>query len=146
MTAERVIVMDSRKTYWFDQPYMPGTLNFAVEPIIDPRDGRLCFLVPGYDGPPWGGIWHLTGKLVKDEDDYFEFRCEDSVMHKRGGLYKFTALNLRDFRKETYKWMPRGKTIVETCGTTDELYDWYHKNWPNPCVNEICEEKMEKSG
>ena len=136
--------MDSRKAYWFAQPYMPEILNIAVQPIIDPRDGRLCFSVPG-DGPPWGGIWGLVGKVVKDEGDYFEFQCDDSVMHARGGLYKFTTLNLRDFRRETYKWISQGKAIAEACKITDDLHYWYRRNWPNTRLYEIGEWEMREN-
>ena len=66
--------MDDRKTYWFEQPHMPGMFNVAVQPIVDPRDGRLHFAVPD------SGIWALTGKVIKDTGDYFEFECNDSVM------------------------------------------------------------------
>ena len=38
--------MDYRKAYWFEQPHMPGMFNVAVQPIVDPRDGRLHFAVP----------------------------------------------------------------------------------------------------
>jgi hypothetical protein len=136
--------MDHRKVYWFDQPYFPGALNVAVSPIIDPRDGRLCFMVPG-DGPPWSGIWCLTGKVIKDGDDYFEFQCDDSVMHARGGTYKFTALDIETFRKETYKWISQGKEIAECCQDTADLHFWFRKNWPNTCVYEIGEWEMKEN-
>lgn len=35
--------MDDRKTYWFEQPHMPGMFNVAVQPIVDPRTGA-CIL------------------------------------------------------------------------------------------------------
>ena len=72
--------MDERKAYWFEQPYMPRMKNIAVAPVIL-EDGRLSFCVPGDDGPPWSGVWNLTGKAVLDGDDYFEFQCDDEVMH-----------------------------------------------------------------
>jgi len=61
--------MDERKAYWFEQPYMPRMKNIAVAPVIL-EDGRLSFCVPGDDGPPWSGVWNLTGKIVLDGDDY----------------------------------------------------------------------------
>ena len=57
--------MDERKAYWFEQPYMPQMKNIAVAPVIL-EDGRLSFCVPGDDGPPWSGVWNLTGKVVLD--------------------------------------------------------------------------------
>ena len=62
--------MDEKKAYWFEQPYMPRMKNIAVAPVIL-EDGRLSFCVPGDDGPPWSGVWNLTGKAVLDGDDYF---------------------------------------------------------------------------
>ena len=43
--------------------------NIAVASVIL-EDGRLSFCVPGDDGPPWSGVWNLTGKIVLDGDDY----------------------------------------------------------------------------
>lgn len=131
--------MDDRKTYWFEQPHMPGMFNVAVQPIVDPRDGRLHFAVPD------SGIWALTGKVTKDTGDYFEFECNDSVMGARGGTYKFSALDIKTFRKETWKWIAQGKDIAECCQNTADLHFWYRKNWPNSRVAEIGAWEMEEN-
>ena len=131
--------MDYRKAYWFEQPHMPGMFNVAVQPIVDPRDGRLHFAVPD------SGIWALTGKVIKDTGDYFEFECNDSVMGARGGTYKFSALDIKTFRKETWKWIAQGKDIAECCQNTADLHFWYRKNWPNSRVEEIGAWEMEEN-
>lgn len=131
--------MDYRKAYWFEQPHMPGMFNVAVQPIVDPRDGRLHFAVPD------SGIWALTGKVLKDTGDYFEFECNDSVMGARGGTYKFSALDIKTFRKETWKWIAQGKDIAECCQNTADLHFWYRKNWPNSRVAEIGAWEMEEN-
>lgn len=131
--------MDYRKAYWFEQPHMPGMFNVAVQPIVDPRDGRLHFAVPA------SGIWALTGKVIKDTGDYFEFECNDSVMGARGGTYKFSALDIKTFRKETWKWITQGKDIAECCQNTADLHFWYRKNWPNSRVAEIGAWEMEEN-
>lgn len=131
--------MDDRKAYWFEQPHMPGIFNVAVQPIVDPRDGRLHFAVPD------SGIWALTGKVIKDTGDYFEFECNDSVMGARGGTYKFSALDIKTFRKETWKWIAQGKDIAECCQNTADLHFWYRKNWPNSRVAEIGSWEMEEN-
>lgn len=131
--------MDYRKAYWFEQPHMPGVFNVAVQPIVDPRDGRLHFAVPD------SGIWALTGKVIKDTGDYFEFECNDSVMGARGGTYKFSALDIKTFRKETWKWIAQGKDIAECCQNTADLHFWYRKNWPNSRVAEIGAWEMEEN-
>lgn len=131
--------MDYRKAYWFEQPHMPGMFNVAVQPIVDPRDGRLHFAVPD------SGIWALTGKAIKDTVDYFEFECNDSVMGARGGTYKFSALDIKTFRKETWKWIAQGKDIAECCQNTADLHFWYRKNWPNSRVAEIGAWEMEEN-
>ena len=56
--------MDEKKSYWFEQPYMPRMKNIAVAPYIL-EDGRLSFYVPG-DDPPWSGVWNLTGNVSMD--------------------------------------------------------------------------------
>ena len=131
--------MDYRKAYWFEQPHMPGMFNVAVQPIVDPRDGRLHFAVPD------SGIWALTGKVIKDTGDYFEFECNDSVMGARGGTYKFSALDIKTFRKETWKWIAQGKDIAECCQNTADLHFWSRKNWPNSRVAEIGAWEMEEN-
>lgn len=131
--------MDDRKAYWFEQPHMPGMFNVAVQPIVDPRDGRLHFAVPA------SGIWALNGKVIKDTGDYFEFECNDSVMGARGGTYKFSALDIKTFRKETWKWIAQGKDIAECCQNTADLHFWYRKNWPNSRVAEIGAWEMEEN-
>ena len=131
--------MDYRKAYWFEQPHMPGMFNVAVQPIVDPRDGRLHFAVPD------SGIWALTGKVIKDTGDYFEFECNDSVMGARGGTYKFSALDIKTFRKEIWKWIAQGKDIAECCQNTADLHFWYRKNWPNSRVAEIGAWEMEEN-
>lgn len=131
--------MDDRKAYWFEQPHMPGIFNVAVQPIVDPRDGRLHFAVPD------SGIWALTGKVIKDTGDYFEFECNDSVMGARGGTYKFSELDIKTFRKETWKWIAQGKDIAECCQNTADLHFWYRKNWPNSRVAEIGAWEMEEN-
>lgn len=131
--------MDYRKAYWFEQPHMPGMFNVAVQPIVDPRDGRLHFAVPD------SGIWALTGKVIKDTGDYFEFECNDSVMGARGGTYKFSALDIKTFRKETWKWIAQGKDIAECCQNTADLHFWYRKNWQNSRVAEIGAWEMEEN-
>lgn len=131
--------MDDRKAYWFEQPHMSGIFNVAVQPIVDPRDGRLHFAVPD------SGIWALTGKVIKDTGDYFEFECNDSVMGARGGTYKFSALDIKTFRKETWKWIAQGKDIAECCQNTADLHFWYRKNWPNSRVAEIGAWEMEEN-
>lgn len=131
--------MDYRKAYWFEQPHMPGMFNVAVQPIVDPRDGRLHFAVPD------SGIWALTGKVIKNTGDYFEFECNDSVMGARGGTYKFSALDIKTFRKETWKWIAQGKDIAECCQNTADLHFWYRKNWPNSRVAEIGAWEMEEN-
>lgn len=131
--------MDYRKAYWFEQPHMPGMFNVAVQPIVDPRDGRLHFAVPD------SGIWALTGKVIKDTGDYFEFECNDSVMGARSGTYKFSALDIKTFRKETWKWIAQGKDIAECCQNTADLHFWYRKNWPNSRVAEIGTWEMEEN-
>lgn len=119
--------MNQKKAYWFEQPYIPRMKNIAVAPLIQ-EDGRLSICVPG-DDPPWSGVWNLTGKVILDGDDYFEFQCDDEVMHRRGGIYKFHALDIDTFRRETCQWISEGKQITECCRTTEELHQWYLDHW-----------------
>lgn len=130
--------MNRKKTYWFDQPKFPGAYNLAVCPFLSPVDGRLKFSVPD------SGIWQLTGKVVTDGEDYFEFQCDDSIMHARGGLYKFTALNIKDFRKGAYKWISMWEEIANACYNTDDLHYWYRKNWPNTFLQEFYNFEMQE--
>lgn len=91
--------MNQKKAYWFEQPYMPRMKNIAVALVI------------------------------LDGDDYFEFQCDDEVMHMRGGTYKFHALDIDTFRNETCQWISEGRQIAECCRTTEELHPWYLDHW-----------------
>ena len=64
-----------------------------------------------------------------DGDDYFEFQCDDEVMHRRGGIYKFYALDIATFGRETCRWISHGEEIADCCKTTEELHEWYLKHW-----------------
>ena len=118
--------MDERKAYWFEQPYMPRMKNIAVAPVIL-EDGRLSFCVPGDDGPPWSGVWNLTGKIVLDGDDYIY----ESIGHLvgwcffrggngGGGMYSVSDAFLRAVRSNTRKYFWTG-TIVTKGGMTYEF-------------------------
>lgn len=95
--VKKTDVMDSNKTFWFEQPYMPGSYNIAVQPFLG-TDGRLHFSVP------MGKYWALAGNLIKDEGEYFEFCCDDEAMGTRGGTYKFITVTL-DKVKDS-RWIP----------------------------------------
>lgn len=71
------------------------------------KDGRLSICISG-DDPLWSGVWNLTGKIILDEDDYFEFQCDDEVMHMWGGTYKFHALDIDTFCREICHWISQG--------------------------------------
>ncbi len=122
--------MERDKVYWFDQPYLPGTENIAVSPYIE-RDGRLCFMVPGNLGPPWGGVWHLTGEILQDGENEFIFRCDDSVMGKRGGTYHFRLLTMDKYQSHRRGWYEDHAEVMECCHTTEKLQEWFLKHWPN---------------
>ena len=65
--------------------------NIAVAPVIL-EDGRLSFCVPGDDGPPWSGVWNLTGKIVLDGDDYIY----ESICHWLAGAFFVGKWRWRD--------------------------------------------------
>ena len=109
--------MDERKAYWFEQPYMPQMKNIAVAPVIL-EDGRLSFCVPGDDGPPWSGVWNLTGKVVLDGDDYFEFQCDDEVMHRRVEHINFMLWMLIHSAGNVSVDIIREKRLADCCKTT----------------------------
>ena len=114
--------MDSDRTYWFEQPYLPGSYNIAVQPFVG-TDGRLHFSVP------YGKYWALTGNLIKNEGNYFEFCCDDAVMGARGGTYKFTILTLDKIKDS--RWIPEKNDVLRECQTDEALYQWYREHWPN---------------
>ena len=137
--------MDERKAYWFEQPYMPQMKNIAVAPVIL-EDGRPVDMVFNPLGVPSrmnvGQIFEcslgLAGDLLDrhyriapfdERYEHFEFQCDDEVMHRRGGTYKFHALDVDTFRRETCQWISQGKEIADCCKTTEELHEWYLKHW-----------------
>ncbi len=93
------------------------------------EDGRLSFCVPGDDGPPWSGVWNLTGKAVLDGDDYIYEGishlvgwCFFSWGNGGGGMYLIWYRDgfLRAVKSNTRKYYWTG-TIVTRRGITYEF-------------------------
>ena len=112
--------MERGKVYWFDIPYLPGTENISVSPYIR-KDGRLCFMIPGNFGPPWSGVWCLTGEIIQDQKEEFVFRCDDSVMGSRGGTYHFKLLTMEKYREHRRGWYEDHAEVLKHCQGTESL-------------------------
>ena len=76
-----------------------------------------------------GAFFVDEGRVILDGEDSFVFACDDEVMHRRGGTYRFYALDIDTFRREICRWVSEGKAIAKRCGTTEELQEWYLANW-----------------
>ena len=133
--------MERGKVYWFDIPYLPGMQNIAVSPYIR-KDGRLCFMVPGNFGPPWSGVWCLTGEVIQNQKEEFEFRCDDSVMGNRGGTYHFKLLTMEKYREHRRGWYEDHEEVLKCYQGTGALQKWFLKHWPNPAETEEMQAPM----
>ena len=83
--------------------------NIAVAPVIL-EDGRLSFCVPGDDGPPWSGVWNLTGKIVLDGDDYIY----ESIGHLVGWCFFRGEMEVAESAREIRSTRTRPSTSEST--------------------------------
>ena len=126
--------MNNRKIYWFKLPKDPDIVLVAVQPFIDPEDGRLTFYIPNED------VWRLPGKMIADTEDKIVYDCS---LHAHGGIYELNVLTLQEFRKTVKRYVAEGDTIARVCKNTDDLHYWYRKNWSYPNYWEYEKWKME---
>jgi hypothetical protein len=102
---------------------------FAICPVYYPdKEGkrRLRFIFPGDPGPV-GGTWGLYGNVIKDGTEAFTFSAKGNGI--RDGIYEFKLLTIRDFRNKYKGEVERGDWIAEACHTSDDLWEWYRRNW-----------------
>lgn len=93
-------------------------------------------MVPGNFGPPWSGVWCLTGEVIQNQKEEFEFRCDDSVMGNRGGTYHFKLLTMEKYREHRRGWYEDHEEVLKCYQGTGALQKWFLKHWTNPAETE----------
>lgn len=82
------------------------------------RDGYLCF-----DGLDRG---HMISGFIKEKyENGFEF--ED----KEGRPWTFREVTIQEYRHHIYKHVYNGAAIAKLCTTTEDLWEYYRKEYPD---------------
>ena len=80
----------------------------------------LCFLTP----PDRGHM--IEGALVEETGEEFKFKSTGYAP----GVWEFQALTIDNFRKRFYKLVIDGEEIGQSVNTTEELYEWFNREFP----------------
>lgn len=100
-------------------------LLIAVCPIAIPGSGTLKFMTYRHG---MNCEQELDGKLIEDGDERFTFEANDSKGNP-SGHFEFKLLKLPEFRRTISKQVSYGDTIASACHTTEDLWEWYRRNW-----------------
>ena len=79
----------------------------------------ICFYTPGERGHM------IKGHLGKKTDRGFTFISEGYDP----GEWEFIEVTYENFKDEYYKIVMSGEQILEEVSNTQELIDWYHRNF-----------------
>lgn len=70
----------------------------------------------------------IEGQVLTDSDTGFTFRSDGFSK----GVWHFDTLTIEDFRDWVYKHIENGRILAEKFATTEELNEWYRKEFGFP--------------
>ena len=108
--------MNRRTTYAFTFPDQKKPAGLALNCHM--KDGALRFFdtIRGHE---------FGGKIIQDGDDAFIFEST----RFNPGRWKFKAVTIEDFRRQTVKIVENGAYITQAIRTTEDLQEWYRKTF-----------------
>lgn len=104
--------MNRRLTYTFAPTGSKKPVGLAINCHM--FNGRLRFYdtIRGHE---------IEGRIVQDGEDAFEY---ESAGHAPG-VWKFKALTIEEFRRETCKIVTYGPIIAKAITNTPDLHEWF---------------------
>lgn len=96
-------------------PYGEGQVVLHVTDTF--RAGYLC-----YDDTNRGHM--LRGEIIASDDDTFTFLRDD------GDEWMFEIVTIEKFNQEVHHYVYNGKAISELCNSTEDLWEYYRKEFP----------------
>jgi hypothetical protein len=110
-------LIDRRAVYAVKFPNEEDFQNLAMDVHI--HKGNLRFLSPPDRGH------EIEGKLGTETKDGFTWISD----HTFAGEWHFKICTIDDFRDKYYKFIYDGATIAKIIQTTEDLHEWYRKNF-----------------
>lgn len=108
--------MNRRLTYVYTWPGEKKPVGLAMNCHM--KNGMLLFFST-YRGHG------IEGKITKDGEDAFTFVSEGM----EPGPWEFKKLTIEEFRRQIWKMTDNGGAIARTIKTTDDLQEWYRKQF-----------------
>lgn len=111
--------MDRRAVYQYKRPGADGFSGLAMD--VHLHGGRLRFFdtLRGHE---------LEGSLGQEQDDAFTYESESAVP----GVWQFQVLTLAEFKARAYKNVVDGDVLAATIKSTEDLHEWYRKEYGMP--------------
>ncbi len=115
--------MDRRKVYIYKKTSEKGFMDIACDCHMHQRaegDRReLWFLTP----PDREHM--IKGEVLREMEDGFTFRSDGYDP----GEWTFKELTILDFKRKYFKIIVGGEEIAHTIKTTEDLHEWYRKEF-----------------
>lgn len=118
--------MDRRKVYVYHFPGEKAFCALACDCHMHERE-RDGFRELRFLDPP-NRPHMIRGELARENGDGFLFRSEGY----KPGEWTFKELTIEEFRREFYRYVEEGETIAQVIHTTDDLHEWYRKEFHFP--------------
>lgn len=98
-----------------ESPYGGGQIVLHVTDTF--KEGYVCF-----DDTSRGHM--IQGEIVEEDDETFTF------VDKHGEKWVFEIVTLEKFKDYVYRCAYNGNEIAKLCNTTEELWDYFRKQFP----------------
>lgn len=116
--------IDRRKAYYYRWPGEPKFSGLAVDVHIHAagQEKELRFISPP-ERP------HTQpGEVIRSTEDGFVFRSDGF----KPGEWVFREVTIETFRRWLYKHVGAGEAISAKINTTEDLHEWYRRNFHFP--------------
>lgn len=112
--------VDKNKIYAIKMTSEEKAYSLALSVVPAFRDFKgICYYTPGERGHM------IKGHLGRKTDSGFTFISEGFDP----GEWEFIEVTYENFKDEYYKIVISGEQILKEVSNTQELIDWYHKNF-----------------
>lgn len=81
------------------------------------REGYICF-----DDTNRGHM--IKGKITEKDETTF------TMIDRNEDIWIFEMVTIEMFQEEAYQYVYNGKNIAKLCATTDDLWEYYRKEFP----------------
>lgn len=119
-------MIDRRKAYYYRWPGDPKFTGLAIDVHVFERKTEN-YKALRFISPP-NRPHEQRGEVLREIVGGFVFRCDQH----QPGEWVFKELTIEEFRRWIYKHVGMGEAIAAKINTTDDLHEWYRKNFHFP--------------